>query len=84
MDMRERRYMFFWYFSEDDVRVLASSSFQVFFGGFWLARGGDDKRNMYPYSAVGTYFVLRLRMQVVPEAHVERAIRTVHFAKMGS
>jgi hypothetical protein len=90
---------FFLCFSEDDVRMLASSSFQVFFGGFWFTRGGDEKRNstprlnsdesrctsgMHPSNVVGTYFVMRLRRPVVAEAHVERAIRTVHFAKMGS
>jgi hypothetical protein len=67
--------------------------------GFWFAKEGDDKRNsilwlnsdesrctsgMYPTNVVGTYSVLRLHRQVVAEAHVEGAICTVHFAKMGS
>jgi hypothetical protein len=57
---------------------------KYFYGGFWFAKEGDDKRNIYPSTVVGTYSVLRLRRQVVAEAHVERAICTVHFAKMGS
>jgi len=63
--MRERRYMFF-DFSEDDGRVLASSSFQVFLVGCGMPEKETMKGNPCNGSLVTSHSACLICVQSMP------------------